>query len=41
MTTDLLGEAHLRRALRAAQPLPRMTIFSSLLDESDEDDEPK
>ena len=27
-TTDLLGEAHLRRAFRAAQPEPRMTIFS-------------
>lgn len=43
MTTDLLGEAHLRRALSAAQPEPRMTIFSSglllllLLDDDDGD----
>jgi len=43
ITTDLLGEAHLRKALSAAHPEPRMTIFSSLFDEVgvDDDDEPK
>ena len=45
MTTDLFGEAHLRKALSAAHPEPRMTIFSSLsealLDDDEEDEPPK
>ena len=43
ITTDLFGEAHLRNALSAAHPEPRMTIFSSdeesLLDALDEEED--
>ena len=38
-TTDLSLEAHFRNAFSAAQPEPRMTIFSGSSDDEDEDDE--